>query len=79
MEEMLLLMKNKKCKPGKVIYTTMIQAYIAHGMDETAKLLEMEVERFDNKLMVIKLPIIDSFHLLFLFLNQEPVSPDDNR
>uniref|UniRef100_A0ACD6A1R5 Uncharacterized protein n=2 Tax=Avena sativa TaxID=4498 RepID=A0ACD6A1R5_AVESA len=47
MEEMLQLMKDKKCKPGKVIYTTMIQAYIAHGMDEAAKLLEMEVERFD--------------------------------
>jgi hypothetical protein len=45
-------MKDKKCKPGKLIYTTMIQSYIAHGMDEAAKLLEMEVERFDNKLLV---------------------------
>lgn len=50
MEEMLQLMK-KKCKPDKVTYTTMIQAYTAHGMDEAAKLLEMEVERFDNKLL----------------------------
>ena len=47
MEEMLQLMRENKCKPGKVIYTTMIQAYIAHGMDEAAKLLETEVERFD--------------------------------
>ncbi|KAM0860888.1 hypothetical protein ACQ4PT_046251 [Festuca glaucescens] len=46
-EEMLQLMKDKKCKPGKVIYSAMIQAYIAHGMDEAAKLLETEVERFD--------------------------------
>lgn len=51
MEEMLELMKEKKCKPDKVTYTTMIQAYTAHGMDEAAKLLEMEVERFDNKLL----------------------------
>jgi pentatricopeptide repeat protein len=52
MEEMLQFMKDKNCKPGKVIYTTMIQAYIAHGMDEAAKLLELEETRFDNKLLV---------------------------
>ncbi|XP_040243605.1 pentatricopeptide repeat-containing protein At3g53170 [Aegilops tauschii subsp. strangulata] len=51
MEEMLVLMNEKKCKPDKVIYTTMIQAYIAHGMDEAAKLLETEMERFDKKLL----------------------------
>lgn len=51
MEEMLQLMKEKKCKPGKVIYTTMIQAYIAHGMDEAAKLLEIEVDSFGNRLL----------------------------
>ncbi|XP_047083373.1 pentatricopeptide repeat-containing protein At3g53170-like [Lolium rigidum] len=51
MEEMLQFMKDKNCKPGKVIYTTMIQAYIAHGMDEAAKLLELEETRFDNKLL----------------------------
>lgn len=44
-------MKEKKCKPGKVIYTTMIQAYIAHGMDEAAKLLVTEMERSDKKLL----------------------------
>jgi pentatricopeptide repeat protein len=52
MEEMLQFMKDKNCKPGKVIYTTMIHAYIAHGMDEAAKLLELEETRFDNKLLV---------------------------
>ncbi|VAI11071.1 unnamed protein product [Triticum turgidum subsp. durum] len=51
MEEMLQLMKEKKCKPGKVIYSTMIQAYIAHGMEEDAKLLEKELERVDEKLL----------------------------
>jgi hypothetical protein len=35
-------MKDEKCKPGKVIYTTMIQAHVAHGMEEAAKLLEIE-------------------------------------
>jgi hypothetical protein len=30
----------------------MIQAYTAHGMDEAAKLLEMEERRFENKLLV---------------------------
>ncbi|RLN40217.1 pentatricopeptide repeat-containing protein [Panicum miliaceum] len=43
MEEMLQLMKDKKCKPDK--------AYNAHGMDEAARLLEMEAERFDKKLL----------------------------
>jgi pentatricopeptide repeat protein len=52
MEEMLQLMKDKKLKPGKVIYSTMIQAYTAHGMDGAAKLLEMEERRFENKLLV---------------------------
>ncbi|KAL6659948.1 hypothetical protein ACP70R_002070 [Stipagrostis hirtigluma subsp. patula] len=48
MEEMLQLMKDKKCKPDKVTYATMIQAYAAHGMDEAARLLEMETGRFDK-------------------------------
>ena len=47
MEEMLQLMKENKCKPEKVIYRTMIQAYIVHGMDEAAKLLETEAAIFD--------------------------------
>ncbi|EMS57575.1 hypothetical protein TRIUR3_09044 [Triticum urartu] len=58
MEEMLVLMKEKKCKPDKVIYTTMIQAYMAHGMDEAAKLLETEMERFNNKLLG-PVPVVD--------------------
>jgi pentatricopeptide repeat protein len=52
MEEMIQLMKDKKCKPDNVTYATMIQAYNAHGMDEAARLLEMEAERFDKKLLV---------------------------
>ncbi|XP_062217046.1 pentatricopeptide repeat-containing protein At3g53170 [Phragmites australis] len=50
MEEMLQLMKDKKCKPDKVTCATMVRAYTAHGMDEAARLLEMEVERCGNKL-----------------------------
>lgn len=52
MEEMLQLMKEKKCKPDKVTYTTMIQAYNVHGMDEAANLLKMEVGMVDGKLLV---------------------------
>ena len=59
MEEMLQLMKDKKCKPDKVTHATMIQAYTAHGMEEAARLLEMEAERFDKKLLVI------IFHFFF--------------
>uniref|UniRef100_A0A0E0K7W1 Pentacotripeptide-repeat region of PRORP domain-containing protein n=1 Tax=Oryza punctata TaxID=4537 RepID=A0A0E0K7W1_ORYPU len=51
MEEMLQLMKEKKCKPDNVTYTTMIQAYNAHGMDEAANLLKMEVDMVDGKLL----------------------------
>jgi pentatricopeptide repeat protein len=51
MEEMLQLMKEKKCKPDKVTYTTMIQAYNVHGMDEAANLLKMEVGMVDGKLL----------------------------
>ncbi|XP_021303127.1 pentatricopeptide repeat-containing protein At3g53170 isoform X2 [Sorghum bicolor] len=51
MEEMLQLMKEKKCKPDKITYATMIQAYTAQGMDEAARLLEMEAERFDKRLL----------------------------
>jgi pentatricopeptide repeat protein len=47
MEGMVQLMKDKKCKPGKVIYTSIIQAYVTYGMDEASKLLETDVERFD--------------------------------
>jgi pentatricopeptide repeat protein len=56
MEEMLQLMKDKSCKPDKVTYATMIQAYTAHGMDEAARLFEKEVQRFGNKLPVNSLP-----------------------
>lgn len=51
MEEMLQLMKEKRCKPDRITYATMIQAYTAHGMDEAARLLEMEAERFDKRLL----------------------------
>ncbi|CAL4937287.1 unnamed protein product [Urochloa decumbens] len=51
MEEMLQLMKDKKCKPDKVTYATMIQAYTANGMDEAARLLELEAGGFDKKLL----------------------------
>jgi pentatricopeptide repeat protein len=52
MEEMLQLMKEKKSKPDKITYATMVQAYTAHGMDEAARLLEMEAERFDKRSLV---------------------------
>ncbi|KAK3148583.1 hypothetical protein QOZ80_3BG0296830 [Eleusine coracana subsp. coracana] len=51
MEEMLQLMKDKNCKPDKVTYATMVQAYTAQGMDEAARLLKIQIERFDNKLL----------------------------
>ncbi|KAJ1299121.1 hypothetical protein BS78_01G507300 [Paspalum vaginatum] len=51
MEEMLQLMKEKNCKPDNVTYATMIQAYTAHGMDEAARLLGTEAERFEKRLL----------------------------
>ncbi|XP_072962354.1 pentatricopeptide repeat-containing protein At3g53170 isoform X1 [Typha angustifolia] len=51
MEEMFLLMKEKKCKPDDITFATMIQAYNAQGMDEAAQLLETEMPRTGNKLL----------------------------
>lgn len=41
--ELFLAMKEKKCKPDKITYTTMIQAYNSNHMAEAAKVLENEM------------------------------------
>lgn len=63
-------MKEKRCKPYRITYATMIQAYTAHGMDEAARLLEMEAERFDKRLLVsIFQPfIVARYHIYYPML-----------
>lgn len=89
MEEMLQLMKDKNCKPDKVTYATMMQAYTAHGMDESARLLEMEAGGFDIKLLVSIFHCFKELMLIipywftdisgYLFLDQGPVSAVDGK
>jgi len=52
MEEMFLLMKEKKCKPDSITYATMIQAYRRMAMDETAQELEIEMNNLKTNTLV---------------------------
>jgi len=60
MEEMFLLMKEKKCKPDDITFSTMIQAYRHMKMDETAQELEIEMNNQKTNTLLTSLHQEDS-------------------